>query len=62
MLLARACLNHGVIRRNIRIWWQERLARKVSCDREKDAQLDNMGGIVVHIWQHENPIRGGERN
>jgi DNA mismatch endonuclease (patch repair protein) len=29
----------------------------VARDREKDAQLDGMGWVALHVWEHEDPIR-----
>jgi hypothetical protein len=37
-------------------WWQAKLARNVARDREKDAQLESMGWLVAHVWEHEDPI------
>jgi DNA mismatch endonuclease (patch repair protein) len=51
-----ACPDHGVLPKNNREWWQNKLSRNVARDREKDVQLDAMGWVAVHIWEHENPI------
>jgi DNA mismatch endonuclease, patch repair protein len=52
-----ACPDHGVLPKNNREWWQNKLSRNVTRDREKDAQLDRMGWVALHIWEHEDPIR-----
>ena len=52
-----ACPDHGVLPKNNREWWQNKLSRNVARDREKDAQLDGMGWVVLHVWEHEDPIR-----
>jgi len=52
-----SCPDHGVLPRNNREWWRAKLTRNVARDREKDAELDTMGWVVVHVWEHEDPIR-----
>ena len=34
--------------------------RNVARDREKDAQLEEMGWIVVHVWEHEDPVEAAD--
>jgi DNA mismatch endonuclease (patch repair protein) len=51
-----ACPDHGVLPRNNREWWQNKLERNVARDRKKDSQLDSMGWTVVHVWEHQDPI------
>lgn len=55
-----SCPDHGVLPRNNREWWQAKLTRNVARDREKDAQLDKMGWVTVHVWEHEDPIRAAD--
>ena len=50
-----SCPDHGIFPKNNRDWWQEKLARNVERDREKDTQLEKMGWTVVHVWEHEPP-------
>ena len=50
-----SCPDHGILPKNNRDWWREKLARNVERDREKDAQLEEMGWTVVHVWEHEPP-------
>jgi DNA mismatch endonuclease (patch repair protein) len=50
-----SCSDHGILPKNNRHWWREKLARNVERDREKDTQLENMGWTVVHVWEHERP-------
>lgn len=52
-----ACPDHGVLPKNNRQWWQNKLSRTVARDREKDALLDSMGWVALHVWEHEDPIR-----
>jgi DNA mismatch endonuclease, patch repair protein len=54
------CPDHAVLPRNNREWWQDKRARNVARDREKDAQLDAMGWVAVHVWEHENPVRAAD--
>jgi len=42
--------------KNNREWWREKLERNVARDREKDQQLDTLGWVVVHVWEHEDPV------
>lgn len=51
-----ACPDHGVMPKNNREWWQQKLRRNVSRDHEKDEQLQTLGWIVIHVWEHEDPI------
>jgi DNA mismatch endonuclease (patch repair protein) len=50
-----SCPDHGILPKNNREWWRDKLARNVERDREKDARLAQMGWIVVHVWEHELP-------
>jgi DNA mismatch endonuclease (patch repair protein) len=56
-----ACPDHGVLPRNNREWWKTKLERNVARDREKDAQLDSMGWLVAHVWEHEDFIEAADR-
>lgn len=50
-----SCPDHGILPKNNREWWRNKLARNVERDREKDVQLAQMGWVVVHVWEHEQP-------
>ena len=52
-----ACPEHGVMPRNNREWWQQKLNRNVARDREKDAELQALGWEVIHVWEHEDPVQ-----
>jgi DNA mismatch endonuclease (patch repair protein) len=56
-----ACPEHGVLPKNNREWWQQKLARNVERDRENDAALANDGWIVLHVWEHEEPETAADR-
>ena len=51
-----ACPAHGILPRNNREWWREKLERNVARDREKDEELGMLGWQVVHVWEHEDPV------
>lgn len=48
-----SCPHHGVLPKNNREWWREKLERNVQRDHEKDGQLEGMGWTVMHVWEHE---------
>ncbi|ASW57625.1 very short patch repair endonuclease [Plantactinospora sp. KBS50] len=49
------CLEHGVMPKNNREWWEAKLNRNVERDREKDNALSGLGWRVRHFWEHEDP-------
>ncbi len=51
-----ACPEHGVLPKNNRDWWLTKLDRNVARDREKDARLEEIGWVAVHVWEHEDPV------
>ena len=51
-----ACPDHGILPKNNRDWWRDKLERNVARDREKDDQLEKLGWTVVHVWEHEDPV------
>jgi DNA mismatch endonuclease (patch repair protein) len=55
-----SCPDHGILPKNNREWWREKLARNVERDREKDIQLENMGWTILHVWEHERPSAAAE--
>jgi DNA mismatch endonuclease (patch repair protein) len=55
-----SCPDHGILPKNNRDWWQEKLARNVQRDREKDTQLEKMGWTVLHVWEHEPPAAAAD--
>ena len=52
-----ACPEHGVLPKNNRDWWRTKLDRNVARDREKDVRLEEIGWMVVHVWEHEDPVK-----
>jgi DNA mismatch endonuclease (patch repair protein) len=47
-----ACPDHGVVPKNNREWWQEKLAKTCERDARKDAELEALGWTPVHLWEH----------
>jgi DNA mismatch endonuclease (patch repair protein) len=54
------CPDHSVLPKNNGEWWRTKLDRNVSRDREKDAQLETMGWVTLHVWEHENPLEAAD--
>jgi DNA mismatch endonuclease (patch repair protein) len=48
-----ACPEHGVMPKNNRGWWRQKLEANVERDRRKDAQLRDQGWFPLHFWEHE---------
>lgn len=48
------CDHHGVLPKNNREWWEAKLARNVERDREKDAELEQLGWMPLHVWEHDS--------
>lgn len=55
-----SCPDHGVLPKNNREWWAEKLHRNVERDREKDEELRSLGWDVVHVWEHDDPAMTAE--
>lgn len=51
-----SCPEHGILPKNNREWWRAKLARNVERDTEKDVLLRELGWVVLHFWEHENPL------
>ena len=49
-----ACPVHGTLPRNNRAWWRQKLLANRRRDREKDRQLEALGWLAIHVWEHEN--------
>lgn len=55
------CPEHGTMPQNNREWWREKLDRNRERDAEKDAALDELGWLTVHVWEHEDPSAAADR-
>ena len=47
-----ACPTHGVMPKNNREWWNEKLTANVARDRAKDDALRALGWEPLHFWEH----------
>jgi DNA mismatch endonuclease (patch repair protein) len=36
-------------------WWKTKLDGNVERDGRKDRELESMGWLPVHVWEHEDP-------
>jgi DNA mismatch endonuclease (patch repair protein) len=50
------CPQHGTAPKNNASWWAAKLAGNVERDRRKDQELEAMGWISMHVWEHEDPF------
>jgi DNA mismatch endonuclease (patch repair protein) len=50
------CPEHGTSPKNNSTWWAAKLAGNVERDRRKDVQLEELGWIPIHVWEHEDPV------
>ena len=51
------CPDHGVLPKNNREWWREKLETNRQRDERKDAALADLGWLPIHFWEHE-PLEG----
>jgi DNA mismatch endonuclease (patch repair protein) len=49
------CPEHGTSPKNNSRWWASKLDENVARDRRKDRQLEELGWLPVHVWEHEDP-------
>ncbi len=49
------CPRHGVLPKANRDWWREKLDRNVERDKRKDGELENLGWLSIHVWEHDDP-------
>jgi len=47
------CPEHGVLPKNNREWWIEKLTKTAERDRRKDEELVQLGWTPIHLWEHE---------
>lgn len=55
------CPEHGTSPKNNSTWWASKLDGNVDRDRRKDAQLEELGWIPIHVWEHEDPAIAAEQ-
>lgn len=56
-----ACPEHGTTPKSNESWWQAKLQRNVTRDRQSDQILQELGWKVVRVWEHESPVAAAER-
>ena len=49
------CPEHGTAPKNNREWWSNKISANIARDRHKDLQLAQLGWLVIHIWEHDDP-------
>jgi len=49
-----SCPQHGVLPKNNREWWRSKLEANRERDSRKDRELERMGWLVIHAWEHED--------
>lgn len=48
-----ACPEHGVMPKSNGEWWRAKLAGNTERDSRKDRQLEELGWIPLHFWEHQ---------
>lgn len=54
------CPEHGTAPKNNGKWWSDKLEANVTRDRRNDEDLQKLGWISVHVWEHEDPAIAAE--
>ena len=49
------CPDHSVMPKSNTDWWKTKLDGNVERDGRKDRELESMGWLPVHVWEHEDP-------
>jgi DNA mismatch endonuclease (patch repair protein) len=49
------CPTHGTMPRSNSAWWADKLSANRARDRAVDAQLSDLGWLVLRFWEHEDP-------
>lgn len=55
------CPDHGVLPKNNRDWWTDKLDANVARDHAKDVLLAELGWQALHVWEHEDPDEAADR-
>ena len=55
------CPEHGTIPKNNREWWIEKFEQNRYRDRRKDQELEKLGWLPIHVWEHEDPRHATEK-
>ena len=55
------CPEHGTIPKKNREWWIEKFEQNRYRDRRKDQELEKLGWLPIHVWEHEDPRHAAEK-
>lgn len=55
-----ACELHGTLPKNNREWWQTKFAANRERDRRKDRELEAVGWVPVHVWEHDRATEAAD--
>ncbi len=55
------CPLHGSQPKTNESWWRRKLDANVERDRRKDAELEDLGWLPVHVWEHEDSSEAASR-
>ncbi|TPG34660.1 very short patch repair endonuclease [Mycolicibacterium hodleri] len=50
------CPIHGTAPKNNADWWAAKLDANVARDARKDASLEELSWLAVHVWEHDDPV------
>ena len=55
------CPVHGTVPVANRDWWLKKLATNEQRDRVTNAVLNEIGWVVVRVWEHESSVEAADR-
>ena len=50
------CELHGVAPKSNAEWWTRKLEQNRARDAQADESLRSLGWLVVHVWEHDDPV------
>jgi DNA mismatch endonuclease (patch repair protein) len=56
-----SCPEHATTPKSNREWWETKLSANVARDRKTDRDLEDLGWMVVRVWEHEDMAEAAER-
>jgi len=51
-----SCHRHGKTPKSNHEWWRKKFEENMKRDKRNDFELESMGWLPIHIWEHEDPI------
>ena len=51
-----SCPRHGKTPKSNHEWWKKKFEENTKRDKRNDFELESMGWLPIHIWEHEDPI------